>query len=342
MKLKDKVNFGVEILKSHIKQDYRLPLSVYFFVTYKCPLSCRYCNIINNAEKKEELSTNKILNLIDEIAASGTKKFHLTGGEPMVREDIGEIIDRAKEKGMFVGLSSSGYFVPEKAKVLKNIDIVFLSFDGEEEIHDYARGKGSYQKLIEAISVLKSHKIKFWTTTVINKTNRNSIDFVLATAKKEGFIANFQILHSRNTDYRSCFLSEEDKVNFSMYPEEVKKTVLYLIEKKKRGEMIGTSTAYLSHLLNWKDYQVMYKNDSSIRCWAGKLYCYLEPDGMVYPCGTLSEQMPGQDAIKLGFSRAFNRLGNIPCQGCLSACQTEQNLIFSLDLNTIRNWIRFI
>lgn len=342
MRLKDKIKFGTEIVKARLKDGYRVALSVYFFITYRCPLTCRYCNIINNAEEREELSTDKILNLIDGMANSGVKKLHLTGGEPMVRDDIGEIINRAKEKGMFVGLSSSGYFIPEKVEALKDIDIVFLSFDGEEEIHDYARGKGSYQKLMEAMSVLKSRKIKFWTTTVINKTNRNSIDFILRVAKEKEFIANFQILHSRDADYRSCFLSEDDTVNFLMNSEEVKRIVFYLIEKKKQGEMIGTSLGYLNHLLNWDDYRIMYKKDSRMRCWAGRLYCYLEPDGMLYPCATLLEQVAGQDAIRTGFKEAFNRLGDIPCQGCLSGCQTEQNLIFSLHLSTIMNWMRFI
>ena len=154
-------------------------------------------------------------------------------------------------------------------------------------------------------------------------------------------MANFQILHSRTADYKSCFLSEDSASDFLMSLKETRKTISYLIENKKQGKMIGTSLEYLKHLLDWDDYQIMYKEDSQIKCWAGRLYCYLEPDGILYPCATLLEQVPGQDATKLGFPEAFSKLANIPCQGCLSGCLTEQNLLFSLNLHTIRNWMRF-
>ncbi len=123
---------------------------------------------------------------------------------------------------------------------------------------------------MEAIAVLKSAKIKFWTTTVLNKTNRDSIDFILKSAREKEFIANFQILHSRGEDYKSCFLNAKDMRDFLMSPIEVRETISCLIEKKEKKERVGNSKAYLKLLLDWEDYPAMYKNDSKFRCWAGR------------------------------------------------------------------------
>ena len=75
----------------------RIPLSVYLNLTYRCPNHCVYCNYPNfNARKDKELSTRRILKLIDEMAEAGCRKLHLTGGEPLIREDLGEIIHHVR------------------------------------------------------------------------------------------------------------------------------------------------------------------------------------------------------------------------------------------------------
>lgn len=97
--------------------------------------------------------------------------MYLSSGETMIRVDRAQSINRAEKRGLFVLVSTNGFFIPEKGEDLQKTDIVFLSFDREEEVHDNARGKGSDRKAVEAMSVLESQKRKFWTTTVLNKTN---------------------------------------------------------------------------------------------------------------------------------------------------------------------------
>lgn len=339
MNLKDHLKIGREVLMTKIKPGYRIPLSVHFFLTYRCPYRCLYCNIKNDNDNKADLPLNKVLGLIDQMALAGTRRLHLTGGEPMLREDIEEIINFAKHKGMFVGLSSSGYQISDRIKTVKNVDIVFLSFDGERKVQEYLRGEGSYDVLRAAIDSLKRAGIKFWTTTVLHRMSVSCIDFILESARVNDFIANFQVLHSRNDDYRSCFRNEEDINDLLMKPQEVKEAISCLIEKKKKGERVGNSQAYLELILNWENYPQMYQRIEKKRCWAGKLYCYLEPDGMLYPCGTLLEKVIGKDAIDLGFLKAFEQLPDIPCNLCLSGCQMEQNFIFSLNWNSVMNWL---
>ncbi len=78
----------------------RIPLSVMYSVTNRCPSQCAYCNIPNR--KQRELTTKEAFSLIDQLVEAGTQRLALWGGEPLVRDDIGSIIDYAKIKGLYL------------------------------------------------------------------------------------------------------------------------------------------------------------------------------------------------------------------------------------------------
>jgi len=343
MDLKQRINLGFKVGCANLF-NFRFPLSVYYLITYRCVFKCKYCNITKRISVQGELFTSQVYNIICEMAKAGVVKLHITGGEPMLRDDIGEVINLAKSRNIFVGISSSGYSIPNKIKNIRNVDVVFLSFEGEKGVHDYIRGKESFEILREAMKVLKFYKIKFWTTTVLNKLNINSIDYILNMAKKEGFVANFVMLHSRDEDKFNCFFSKEEAEQISLNRKDIKRVVLKLIEKKKSKEPVGTSFSYLYYILQWKDYNKEFGiNLGNLKkCWAGRLYAFLEPDGMLYPCGTLHDKSKGMPVLKYGFKKSFLKLQKPYCNNCLSACQTEQNMIFSFKLEPIINWLRFI
>ncbi len=337
-KIKLLANVFAGALNAHSNKQYR-PVITYYLPTYKCPWSCEYCHIQSTNGK--ELSPSQSLDLISQMADSGVVRLHFSGGEPMLRDDIAEMIGCAKKRGLYVGISSSGYLIPEKINELRDVDIVFLSLEGEEDIHDHARGKGSYRVCMDAMDSLKGKGIKCWTTTVINKNSYKSIDYILDLAKEKGFMANFVMIHSLDAQHDSYFNSREDAEKYLMSPQEIKKTINKLIKFKKMGLSIGTSEEYLKYILRWGDYSKMYKKENSeFKCWAGKLYCWIDPEGNIYPCGNVSGRILGQNGIELGFKNAFNRLVHQSCQGCLSGCQTEQNFIFSFNFRSILNWLK--
>jgi len=87
-------------------------------VTNRCNLDCFYCHREGNDEGPE-MPLSKILSIINDASDSGIKTIKLTGGEPLLRDDLPDIIRQAKALGMQVGLTTNGTMLSEKAMELK-------------------------------------------------------------------------------------------------------------------------------------------------------------------------------------------------------------------------------
>jgi MoaA/NifB/PqqE/SkfB family radical SAM enzyme len=333
MNLKNLLYTGKATLMANLMNT-RTPVNVMFSVTNRCQSRCKYCAI--PSRRQRELTTQEIFSLIDQLAEAGTQRIGFWGGEPLVRPDIGKLVDYAKQKGMFTTLDSNGYLVPQKIDQLKNLDILILSIDGEEKVHDKNREKGSHKKVIEALRVA-TKKMPVWTITVLTKNNLDQIDYILNLAKKMGFYTTFQVLH-----HSSSIAGDSQSVLPS--PEEYKRAIKKLIETKKAGAPIVSTVRYLNNLLKWQDYAVSYrveKQKGDITCWAGKLFCNVDTDGKVYPCVCLIEKIKGLNFLDVGFKKAFDNIADVKCSACTASCLIEFNLMFSLWLDVIYNWLKY-
>lgn len=338
MKLKNQVLSAKSILQAKLLNK-RTPLSVYISLTDRCPTICKYCNVPQ--KKQKEMDYEQIKGIIDDMKRMGSQRLQLVGGEPMIRKDIGQIIDYAKENGLFVTTSTSGYLIQEKIHEIKKVDIVFLSFDGDKETHEYQRGKGSFDNFLKAVGALKENGIKFWTTTVITRKNMNTLDYIFNMAEKYDFLTNFHLLYCAADNPEEHFHPTDQPKELIMNNVKQRDIIKFLIRKKKDGAPIASSEDYFKYLLGWDDYDKMYSNRiyNNKRCWAGKLYCYIDTGGTVYPCGDSIGRIKGYSVLEMGFENAFNRLSRIPCNSCIVACNIEQNLMYSLNVKTILNWL---
>ncbi|MDD5773546.1 MAG: radical SAM protein [bacterium] len=330
--VKNKFKAVLSVAKAYVLKK-PVPLSVVLTTNTRCNYSCGYCKMWT---RKEELNTIQIKNLIDELAAMGTCRLSFTGGEPLLRDDIGQLIDYAKSKGFYLTLNSNGSLVESKIGELRNLDLLILSFDGEESIHNLQKIDGAYTKVIAAIKIAKSHGVKVWTTTTITKHNLHSIDFIIKKAIEMQFNPVFQLLHhaesiAGNTDH---LLASKD---------DYKKVLMKLIEyKKKYKDLIVNSKKYFEILLNWPDYSKPVREDntyalSKIKCWAGRLYCHIDATGGVYPCQQLIGVVDAPNFLNIGFKKAFYSISKTKCKMCIAGDYLENNLLFSLDICSIRN-----
>jgi 12,18-didecarboxysiroheme deacetylase len=149
-------------------------------VTKACNLRCIHCYAkADNKPHPEELTTQEGMALLEDLAQFGVPVVLFSGGEPLVRSDILDLIRKAVELGMRAVLSTNGVLIDESlAKELKKIGLSYvgISLDGWKEVHDRFRGvKGCFDKVISAIENCKKEGIKVGLRFTINKLNAQEI-----------------------------------------------------------------------------------------------------------------------------------------------------------------------
>ena len=111
------------------------PLWLLAELTYSCPLQCPYCsNPVNIANYKQELTTDEWIRVLREARAMGAAQLGLSGGEPLVRQDLEVIIAEARKLGFYTNLITSGVGMDEaRIKAFKEagLDHIQVSFPGQ-------------------------------------------------------------------------------------------------------------------------------------------------------------------------------------------------------------------
>jgi len=329
----NKYLFLTELLAGKIFHK-NLPLTVIYNVTDRCNSRCRYCYLEYYKRNNSEPSKENIFKVLAELKKMGAKRISFGGGEPLIREDIGEIIDFVVDQGMDCAINSNGILVPEKISQLKKLDTICISFDGDKATHDLNRGNGSFDKALAAIRCAVAHGLKVNTNTVLNQYNLNAVDYVLALAKKEGFAAEFNILIG--------FLNNKDRENVKASTEEIKATIKKIIDYKKRGYPVLISEAAYDYLLNWPDFSIENYHGKKPtfkypKCYAGRFFCVIDTDGQVYACPHLIGKMPAKNCYEVGFHGAFKKLTDHDCYACYQVYHIEFNLLFGLNPGVILN-----
>ncbi|HAS88540.1 MAG TPA: 12,18-didecarboxysiroheme deacetylase [Desulfovibrio sp.] len=157
-------------------------------MTRRCNLKCVHCYAqAVDPDGKDEISTSKAKEIIDDLAAFGAPVMLFSGGEPLVRKDLVELASYATSKGMRAVISTNGTLITkEKARELKEVGLSYvgISIDGTEETHDKFRGvPGSYKKALEAVENCKAEGLKVGLRFTINKRNWTEVPSVFQVLK---------------------------------------------------------------------------------------------------------------------------------------------------------------
>ena len=139
-----------------------------------CNMRCGHCGSSCENRLPDELTTEEALSLADQIADLGLSWITLSGGEPLIREDLPILVQRLASRGVIVNMITNGWLIDlEVAQTLKEsgISTVAISIDGTEEIHDSIRMAGSFKRIEKAISHLKHAGINVGAVTTISNKN---------------------------------------------------------------------------------------------------------------------------------------------------------------------------
>jgi radical SAM protein with 4Fe4S-binding SPASM domain len=155
-------------------------------VTGRCNLRCKHCYAANLNEV-QALDIGTIDNLAQQAAELGVVQFDLTGGEPLLRQDLFTICEILKDKGFEVALFTNGTLLsPETIERLVELEInqFRISLDGFEESHDALRGHGTHAKTIKAIEYLRRLDVPLVVNTILNKLNASEITQFMSHMKE--------------------------------------------------------------------------------------------------------------------------------------------------------------
>ncbi|MCE0743094.1 pyrroloquinoline quinone biosynthesis protein PqqE [Acetobacter sicerae] len=168
------------------------PMSLLAELTHRCPLQCPYCsNPLALEPKNNELSTEEWLRVLDEAAALGILQVHFSGGEPMARKDLPELVRHAARAGLYSNLITSGVLMDRDGLARladAGLDHVQLSFqDADPKQAEIIGGmKGAQPRKLEAARLVVEDGMPLTLNFVIHRLNADRVPAMLDMAEELG------------------------------------------------------------------------------------------------------------------------------------------------------------
>jgi len=303
--------------------------------TRRCNLSCKHCRAVAEDHPYDnELDTQASFRLLDQIREVGTPIIILTGGEPLLRDDIFDIAAYGDKIGLRMVMAPNGTLLDkENTEKLKasGIKRISVSLDGASpETHDDFRGlTNAFARSLQGIEHAKAAGLEFQINTTITKTNLAEIPKILSLAEDLGAVAHhiFLLVPTGRGKYilDSAIDAKEYEETLNWFYDQQSKTSLQLkatcaphyyriLRQRARAE--GKKVSFETHGL-----------DAVTRgCLAGTGFCFISHVGRVQTCGFLD--VTCGDVTQQSFkdvwenSEVFNKLRNFKnLDGKCGACE---------------------
>ena len=252
-------------------------------LTYACPLQCPYCsNPVDFANYKDDMSTADWIKVFRQARALGATQLGFSGGEPLLRQDLEELITEARQLGFYTNLITSGIGLNKeritsfKAAGLDHIQISFQSSD--EAQNNFIAGTDSFQHKQEMVREIKAQGYPMVLCFVLHRMNIDKTADVLDLAVE----LNADYVELATTQYYGWALENRDQLLPSREQLEKAEAVAHEYQKKLKGKM---EIYYVV-----PDY---YENRPKpcMNGW-GAVFLTITPDGKALPCHA-ARQLPG-------------------------------------------------
>jgi pyrroloquinoline quinone biosynthesis protein E len=312
-------------------------------LSYKCPLQCPYCaNPLDYAKYPDELGTEDWKRVLSQARKMGAVQLGFSGGEPLTRTDLSELVRHARELGYYSNLITSGYGLTEDRIVeLKQagLDHIQVSIQASsQELNDYIAGTATFQHKQKVAHLVKKHGYPMVLCVVIHRQNIHQMQQILEMAEQLG--ADY--LELANTQYYGWAHLNRDALLPTREQFEEAEKIAQAYKEKVAGKM--------------KIYYVVpdFYEDRPKACmngW-GTTFLTIAPDGTALPCHSARE-LPGLDCPNVkdysiehiwNESKTFNFFRGTewmqePCRSCdekhkdFGGCRC-QAFLFNGDMNS--------
>lgn len=263
------------------------PLALIAEVTHRCPLHCVYCsNPMQLAETHSELSTAEWASVFEQAGELGVLHAHFTGGEPLARTDLTELIAAARQPGLYTNLITSGIGLNEQrlqALVDAGLDHIQLSFqDSHEDAANWIAGAKAHAHKIELARAIRKRvdqkRVAFTVNLVVHRQNLDHLEEMIAFIEQLG-PERIEIAHAQYYGWalanRATLLPTRAQLQKAV-------AVVAEAEKKLAGKIRIDSVV--------PDYYAKYPK-ACMGGWGQRLML-INPSGKVLPCHA-AEVIPG-------------------------------------------------
>jgi pyrroloquinoline quinone biosynthesis protein E len=259
------------------------PLALIAEVTHRCPLHCVYCsNPMQLAGTQSELSTAEWTSVFQQAGKLGMLHAHFTGGEPLARNDLTELITAARGAGLYTNLITSGIGLNEqrlKSLVDAGLDHIQISFqDSREEAANWIAGAKAHAHKIELSREIRKHKIAFTVNLVVHRQNLDHLEEMIAFIEQ----LNPERMEIAHTQYYGWALANRAALMPTRAQLEKAVAIIADAEKRLAGRIRIDSVV--------PDYYATYPK-ACMGGW-GRRLMLINPAGKVLPCHA-AEVLPG-------------------------------------------------
>lgn len=288
--------------------------------TNDCNLFCAHCYRESGQKAEAELDTREAKKLIDEIARAGFQIMIFSGGEPLMRQDIYELIAYAKQQGLRPVLGSNGTLITkEVAQKLKNAGLMAagISLDSLDKVrHNELRGDSrAWENAVRGMENCKKVGLLFQIHTTVMDWNENEVTDLMDFAVEIGARAHhifFLIPTGRGEEIKEMAL---DRVSYE--------NVLHRIMTKAKEVPIEVKPTCAPQFIRVAK-EVGKVQRFSKGCLAGLSYCIISPKGDVQPCAYMKIEIGNVRDLPFDEiwekSEVFQKLRTMDYEGQCGVC----------------------
>jgi len=301
------------------------PLRVHFSCTKLCNFRCKHCFSSSGEAYSDELTTQEVKKLIDELANLGCFELSFGGGEPLLRPDLPSLITHANLRGVSIRISTNAAAATKEiVKSLKGLKIrsFKISMEGaSEKVYDYVRGKsGSFRKTLRGIKNIKELGVPIYLQMVFMKPNASELPALIRLAEKikaEKILLE-SVMPSGRAAQNPQLLLDVEEIN-RLWDAALK------IQKN-------------THIRIEIPLYVPFRSGNNLLfegfgCKCGTLVCHVDPRGTVAPTGFLKDILPSGSLREKSLKQIWDSgpsmaqfrhfEGNDQCKACnyFSSCR---------------------
>ncbi len=275
-RLKNMTRISRAMFRTRFGREGARPFILSHLITSRCNADCPMC-LWKDEGEREELCTEEVKGLYRQAGELGFLSVVVWGGEPLLREDLPEVLRTARSSGLATTVITNGYYLPERSEELgPHLDVLTVSLDAVGKEHDtFRRLPGTFRRAVEGIRLMRArHKnVKILINSVITCQNVGYLGPLLEFSRENSLPIFLEPIttwdygsHPRGIEAQDALVLPQDRGL---------RVSRHLISSKASGFPVVNSYEYLN---------VIGRRSARYRCWYKRMVLRVEADGKIMDC----------------------------------------------------------